>query len=145
MAKIYYFVIFIVFILSPKEVINLIMKILVKAKKKERIFEFVYPINVYKVQIKFLNNECIYFKFNLSIFRIILIWRHANSCKVAQSRVKSVYFRRSWAVMATPVKSIYFRPFCQNFPPSHAQSCQVRGIPRTKGGLHSHEQLCRIT
>ena len=59
-----------------------------------------------------------------------------------ENRVKSVYSRTSWAVMASPVNSIYFRPFCQNYPPSHAKSLafmvsrakSCRGILRTKGG-----------
>jgi hypothetical protein len=49
--------------------------------------------------------------FTKTIFRIILILRHANSWKVAQSGVKSRKVRTSWAVMASPVKSIFFRTF----------------------------------
>ena len=92
---------------------------------------------------------CIYFNFNSSIFCIILIWRHANSYKVAQSRVKSVYFRTTWAVMASPVKSFYFRTFLQNFPPSHAKSLAVM-VSRAKsaefhgqrgGYIHTHNSV----
>ena len=88
----------------------------------------------------------------MSIFRIILIWRHANSCKVAQSRVKSVYFRTSWAVMGKSRKSLLFPNFSPKLPAKscqvigiHGQSCQVRGILRTMGGggyIHTHNSVC---
>ena len=83
-------------------------------------------------------------------FVFFLIWSHANSCKVAQSRVKSVYFRTSWAVMGKSRKSLLFPNFSPKLPAkscqvfgSHGQSCQVRGIPRTKGGyIHTHNSVC---
>jgi hypothetical protein len=83
------------------------------------------------------------------LFVLFSIWRHANSCKVAQSCVKSVYFRTIWAVMARPVKAFYFRTFRQNFPPSHAKSLAVM-VSRAKsaefhgqrgGYIHTHNSV----
>jgi hypothetical protein len=39
---------------------------------------------------------------------------------------------------------IPFIPELEIGMPSHFKSCHVRGIPRTKWGLHLHAQLCNL-
>ena len=75
------------------------------------------------------------------------------SRKFMQSRAKSCKVRLFPYVMGSHGKSrkvLLFPNFSPKLPAkscqvigSHGQSCQVRGIPRTKGGLHSYAQLCK--
>jgi len=81
-----------------------------------------------------------------------LYYFNLASRKFMQSRAKSCKVRLFPYVMGSHGKSrkvLLFPNFSPKLPAkscqvigSHGQSCQVRGIPRTKGGLHSYAQLC---
>jgi hypothetical protein len=69
--------------------------------------------------------------------RIIPIYYHAVSFNFMKKRLNSV-------VRVIPFISELFEKTSRQVMGSHGHSCHVRGITRTKWGLHSYAQLCKL-